>query len=77
MCKICEIRDDDVCGVPLFHPTLHLGFVGNIKIWAYVDAYNQQMYLQAINENGSNIIEYQRVCNYCPVCGRDLSKTAE
>jgi non-homologous end joining protein Ku len=76
MCKVCEDHDD-LFESPLFHPTLHLGFGGDVKIWVYVDAYNQQMSLHMLNQDTGNIIEYHRVCNFCPVCGRDLSKAEE
>lgn len=40
MCKVCEDHDD-LFESPLFHPTLHMGFGGDVKIWVYVDAYNK------------------------------------
>ena len=76
MCKICEDHEDPFES-PLFHPTLHLGFGGEVKIWVNVDAYNQQMCLHMLNQDTDNIIEYHRVCNFCLVCGRDLSKAEE
>ena len=54
-----------------------MGFGGDVKIWVYVDAYNKQMCLHMLNQDTANIIEYHRICNFCPVCGRDLSKAEE
>ena len=76
MCKMCE-NHDDLFEAPLFHPTVHLGFSGELKMWVYVDAYNQQMVMHVLNPGTNNMSVYSRVCNFCLVCGRDFSKTVE
>lgn len=45
---ICE-NHDDLFEAPLFHPTVHLGFGGELMLWVYVDAYNKQMVLHVLN----------------------------
>lgn len=69
MCKFCENPDN-----LLFYPTIPLGFGGELKSHVYIDAYNKQLCMQIINDSNGNIIDYNRICNFCPVCGKDFSK---
>ena len=72
MCRFCEQQENPMDN-PLFEPTIHLGFAGDIDINVYLDAYNQQLGMSIIKKNDGNITAYFRGCNYCPVCGRLLA----
>ena len=73
MCRFTNNRKN-LCIFRFFEPTIHLVFSGDIDIYVYLDAYNQQLGMSIINENDGNTTAYFRGCKQCPVCGRLLTE---